>query len=235
MSIPYDSSNHNISSPQNILSPSDRSQQQPQQTPYANDQEAFVKFFLSQPDLMNQVVRQFQSGILNGTAPMQPPQQTVQQPQVQYTMQQQVPYHQQTTMQIPQQRQMLLQPVYHQQQTPIYQSPQMQFQPTVPQQQPYFPQQQQQTLFQQQQRPASSSVIHYLPNNANQPTSFTPQTQQFPRFQINRTDTIPQQFLEQMHGWNLSDGNLNQINTNSAQPQMTTNQVEKSNSLSFLN
>jgi hypothetical protein len=69
------------------------------------------------------------------------------------------------------------------------------------------------------QRSASPSVIHYLPNNTNQ-TTFVPQTQQFPVHQPNGTDHIPQQFLEQVNFWNISD-------ENSIQQPMTTNQVEK--------
>jgi hypothetical protein len=249
MSIPYDSSNHTVTSPQNVLSPSDRSQKQqqqqqpppPQQIPYVNNQDALLKYVLSQPNMVEQVVRQFSNGIVNISAPTEPSQQILQKPQVQYHVQQ-VPYHQQIPMQIPQQgqspqlphQQTSLQTIYHQPQTQLYQSLPMQFQTSVPQQQSYFPQNQQQVLFQQQQRPTLPSVIHYLPNNTNQPTSFTQQPQQFsPVFQTNGNDNIPQQVLEKMHGWNITDENSNQTTTNSIQPQTTTNQVEKSNTLTF--
>ncbi len=209
-----------------------------------NNQDAILKYVLSQPNLAEQVARQFSSGLFNVPVPMESSQQTVQQPQVQYHMQQ-LPYNQQIlqqrqTPQIPFQ-QPPLQPMYHQPQTQMYQSSQMHFQSSVPQQQQqqqqqqqtYLAQHQQQIVFQQQ-RPTLPSVIHYLPNNTNQPTRFTQQKQQVPLFQTNGTDNITQQFLEQMHEFNLSDGNLNQTTTNSIQQPMTTNQVEKIHSLSSL-
>jgi hypothetical protein len=137
------------------------------------------------------------------------------------------PYQQLISMQIPQQRQPSLQTIYHQPQTQMYQPSPMQFQPTVSQQ-PYF---QQQVLFQQQ-RPTLPSVIHYLPNNTNQP-SLVAQTQKMPVFQTNGNNNISPQLLEQMNGWNILDEHLNQTNNNSAQQQLTTaDQVEKMNSLS---
>lgn len=238
MSIPYESANRNVASPRNVLSPQS---DPPQQLPYVNNQEALLKFVLSQPNLAEQVVRQF-GGIYNAPSPMESPQQVVQQPQVQYVTQP-VPYHQQIPMQVFQQRQSPqmqfqqqqppLQPMYHQQPTQIYQSVPMQFQPTVPQQQQqqqqYFQQAQQQIFYQPQQRTCSPSVIHYLPNNTNQPTSFPQQTQQPPLFQTNSNDSIPPQFLEQMSEWNISNRNVNQTNTNSVPPQTATiDQVEKS-------
>jgi hypothetical protein len=113
----------------------------------------------------------------------------------------------------------------------MYHPSQIQFQPSMPQQQqqqqPYFPQHQQQVLFQQSvQRPTSPSVIHYLPNNTNQAT-FVPQTQQFPVYQTNGTDHMPQQFLERMNIWNLSDENPTQTNTDVIQQPMATDEVEK--------
>jgi len=247
MSIPYDSSNHQVTSPQNVLSSSDQSQQQqpPQQIPYVNNQDAILKYVLSQPNMIEQVVRQFGNSMVNISAPTEPSQQMVQQPQVQYHVQQ-LPYQQQVPVQIPQQRQSPqvsyqqhpLQTVYHQPQTQLYQTSPMQFQTSVPQQQqqqPYLPQNQQQVLFQQQQKPTLPSIIHYLPTNTNQPTSFTRQPQQFPTvLQTNGNNNIPQQVLEKMHGWNITDENSNQTTTtNSIQPQTTTNQVEESNILTF--
>jgi hypothetical protein len=227
MSIPYDSSQRNTTPPQSALPPSDRSQQQPpQQIPYVNNQDALIKYVLSQPNLAEQVARQFGNGVFNGAAPTESPQQMVPQPQMQYQMQL-PPYPQLISMQIPQQRQPSLQPIYHQPQTQMYQPSSMQFQPTVSQQ-PYF---QQQVLFQQQ-RPTLPSVIHYLPNTTNQP-SLVAQTQQMPVFQTNGSNNISPQLLEQMNGWNILDEHLNQTNNNSVQQQLTTaDQVEKINSLS---
>ena len=227
MSVPYDSSNHNTPSPQNVVSPSSQSSAP---APYANDPEALVKFVLSQPNLAEQVVRQFGNGMFNaGTIPGGSPQ--VQYPVLQSLHRPQVP------MQVPQQRtassssfqQTSFQPMYHQPQTQIYHPSQMQFQPSAPQ--PYFSQYQQQELFQQ--RTSSPSVVHYLPNNPNQPT-FVQQTQQFPVFQTNGVDHIPQQFLERMNVWNISEGRVNQTATDPIPQPVTTNQVEKNDSCSLL-
>lgn len=227
MSISYENTNHNALSPQNVLSPPDRSQQQQQPSapsPYTNNQEALLKLIISQPNLAEQLVRQINNGTLNTPTPVTSPQQ----PQVQYQMQSS-PYRQQVPMQIPQQRQ-VIQPMYHQPQTQIYHPSQVQFQ----HQQPYFSQHQPQVVYQQPvQRSASPSVIHYLPNNTNQAT-FVPQTQRFPVYQTNGTDHIPQQFLERMNIWNISDENLNQTTTNSNQQPMTTNEVEKKTSLNLI-
>jgi hypothetical protein len=239
MSIPYETSNNSIASPQNVLSPPDRSQQQqaPQQISIENNQDAIIKYILSQPNMAEQVLRQY--GIHNVAAPMVPSQQTLQQPQVSY-QQQPIPYQQQTPTQIPQQRHALpasfqqpsLQPMFQQQQqSQVYQQGQMPFQ-----QQTYFPQQQQQQQgWYQQQRRSSPSVIHYLPTNTNQPSpSATQQPPSFQAFATNDTEHMPQQFLNQLNIWNLSDRNFNQPTTNILQQQTTTDEVENIDSLSFL-
>lgn len=231
MSIPYDTSNHNIASPQNVLSPPDRSQQQqqqapPQQIPYVNDQEAILKYVLSQPNMAEQVLRQY--GIYNVAAPMVPTQQTLQQPQVTFQTQS-VPYQQPIPTQIPPQRQ----PIQVSFQQPVYQpqQPRMPFQPTYfspPPQQPQQPQR-----WPQQSRRTLPSVIHYLPTNTDQPSPSTQQTQQFPVFSPNGSDNMPQQFLDQLNIWNLTDRNLNQTTTiDPLQQQMKTDEVENIDSLS---
>jgi len=61
-----------------------------------------------------------------------------------------------------------------------------------------------------------------------------PQTQQFPVYQTNGTDHMPQQFLDQMNIWNISDENPTQTNTDVMQQPMATNEVEKNNERLFL-
>lgn len=232
--------------------------------PYVNNQDALLKFVLSQPNIAEQVVRQYSGAMYNASSPMEPIQQIVQQPQVQYVTQP-LPYHQQRQqpqMQFQQPQPQNIQPVYHSQQQPqtfqpmyhqqqptqIYQTVPMQFQPSVPQQQPqtyfqqpqqqqqqpqpYFQPPQQQILYQNPQRSQSPSVIHYLPANGNQPLLVP---QQNPRFQTNTNDNMPQQVLEQMNGWSLSNGT--QLTTNSIQPQTTTttDQVETHLHISSVN
>ena len=234
MQISYENSNHTIPSPQSVLSPPDRSQQpQPSApSPYANDQETLLKLIMAQPNLAEQLVRQFKTGGFNPNTPVASPH--PQPVQVQYAMQPS-PYRQQVPVQIPQPRQPIqvpfqptsIQQIYRQPQTTVYRPAPVQFQQQQQQPQPYFPQHQSQLVFQQPiQRSASPSVIHYLPNNPNQ-TTFMPQTQQYPVYQTTGLEHIPQQVFDQMSYWNISDANPTPTATDSIQQPITTNEVEK--------
>jgi len=216
------------------LSPSNRLQQQqpsPHETPYVNNQEAILKYILSQPDIAEQVMRQY--GVGNVSTSGVASKQTLQQSNLQYQTQPS-PSQQQYAVQSPTQvtfQQPMFQPTYHQQQQ--QQAP-MQFHQPTTQQQPqvqfYQPgtQQQHQLPHQQQPRQTLSSVIHYLPNNTNQPSTPIQQTnEQFQFITPNDIDTIPSQFLEKINILNLTDGSLNQLTANSAQQQMTTDEVKK--------
>ncbi|CAF1089274.1 unnamed protein product [Rotaria sp. Silwood1] len=238
-SIAYDSSTNSVASPQNILSPSDRTQQQPQQTAYVNNHEAILKYILSQPNVAEEVMRRY--SIYNAASPVGPSQQTLQQPQVQYQPPSPIIVSQQRTSPQVSFQQSPQQPLYHQQQSPqvyhqqqpsqiyhqqqpsqIYQKqePRMPFQQTIIQQHP-------QAHYQSLQRQASPSVIHYLPINTNSPPS--PLTQPMQQLQFpttNSADHVQQVVLNQIRDWNLSNGNLNQPTTTSIQQQIPSNDVD---------
>jgi hypothetical protein len=207
------------------LSPSNRLQQQqpsPQETPYVNNQEAILKYILSQPDIAEQVMRQY--GVSNVSTSGEASNQTLQQSNLQYQAQPS-PSQQHFAVQSP-----TFQTTYHQQQQARMQFHQSITQQQQPQVQFYQPgtQQQHQLSHQQQPRHTSSSVIHYLPNNTDQPSPSIQQTNgQFQFITTNDIDAIPSQFLEQINILNLTDESLNQLAANSAQQQMITDEVKK--------
>ncbi|CAF2722281.1 unnamed protein product [Rotaria sp. Silwood2] len=248
-SIAYESQNNSIASPQNILSPSGPSQQQSQQTTYVNNQDAILKYILSQPNVAEEVIRRY--GVYNAASPVGPSQQLLQQPHPQYQTQP-LSYQPPSPIIVSQQRtspqvsfqQPQHQPLYYQQQPQIYQKqePQMQFQQGNLQQQPQIYQKQEpqmqfqqgnlqqypQAQFQDVPRRTSPSVIHYLPiNNTTPPPSSLPQPAQQLQFSTtNSNENIPQVVLNRIRDWNLSNGNINQPTANSIQQQTPSNEVE---------
>ncbi|CAM4894403.1 unnamed protein product [Rotaria socialis] len=247
--IPYDSQNNNVAAPQHVCSSSDRIQQQlqsqsqpqpqpqpplqpqlqsqlqpqPQPYSYVNDQEALINIIRTQPNIAEEFMRR--CGIYNVAAPTSVSQQIPQEPPIQYQTQS-FPYQPSNSIGVLQQRPSLQiplqqpqnQPLYHQQQPHIYQN-QQELRMSFPQ-----PMQQQSApvRYQDPQRLPGSSVIHYLPNNAN--LSPSPRLIQPPQqFQIpttNAPDTLPRTVVNRTNNCHLSNENSNGKATSFVQQQI---------------
>ncbi|CAF1534675.1 unnamed protein product [Rotaria magnacalcarata] len=241
--IPYDSQNNNVASPQHVFSPHNCIQQQPQPQaqpqaqpqllpqpqpqpqpyPYVNDQEALINIIRTQPNIAEEFMRR--CGIYNVVTPTTVSQQIPQQLPMQYQTQP-FPYQPPSSIAVLQQRPSLQiplqqpqnQPLYHQQQPQIYQNQQELRMP--------FPQPIQQqsapVRYQDPQRRQGSSVIHYLPNNANLSPSprliQPPQQFQFPT--TNAPDTLSQTAVNRMNNSLISNGNSNVKATSFVQQQI---------------